>query len=192
MKTTLKERNDILEKVIDDSLSELSHLYSKETGEDFKFEYWTITNAKDLDKNICIQGVLDVRRITNGKVDSAKRLFDRMLIQRENTNFEIVDQTDEEGNTTQIKVYNTEKPTYGKQRNMEESRNAILRELLAKCVSGFALGMAIRTKDQIVEFNSLKETHPLTPDEAFQVEPTREDVETFQEEIKSGRIKLEE
>lgn len=156
---TLKETNNLLEEVIDNSLAELSRLYSKQVGEKTKFEFWTLTHSLDLDKNQTVQFVLDVRAITpEGKVRSWKRIFDRMTIQRENI------ARNEDGS------YNTEKPEYAKkQRNFEESRNTVLRELLAKSLSGFALGMAVRTKDEIVAFNDVDKL-PVTEDEAYKVE----------------------
>lgn len=140
----LKETNDVLEKVIADSLSQLSKVYS-ETQDNkeikFIFEFWNNVRHLDLDKNICYTGVIDVRaekQITGGKtqVVSFKRLYDKMIVHRPN-------------------IGTPEQPKYGKQLNFEESRNAVLREIIGKSVSGLALGLAQRTKEQIEEFNKV-------------------------------------
>lgn len=150
-----KDKNDILEEVLTTSLKELSRLYSKETGSPYIFEFWHNARAKDKDKNQCFSAVIDVRRFDeNGKVNSFKRVYDRMVIQRPNI------AKNQDGTT------NIEKPSYGKQVNYEETRNAILREILSKAIGGFALGMAVRSKEEIEQFNEVVE-QPLTEDESF-------------------------
>ena len=144
----LKEKNDLLEGVVVSSLKELSTLYSKETKEEYVFEFWHNMRAKDKDGNQCFAGVIDVRRIAkNGKVESFKRLYDRMIVQRPN-------------------IGTVEVPKYGKQANYEEARQTILLEIIAKSISGFALGMAVRTKDEIEQFNEVIK-QPKTEDEVF-------------------------
>lgn len=133
---TLKDKNNILEDLIDASLRQLSKEYSKQEGEPHLFEYWSNTRALDKDKNVCFQAVLDVRVMNvEGKVLSFKRVYDRWLVQRTNTG-------------------TVDEPKYGKQLNMEEHRNTCLREVLGKAIGGFALNMALRTKEQIQELYS--------------------------------------
>ena len=144
----LKDKNDILEQVIVSSLKELSKLYSKEASTDYVFEYWHNVRHLDLDKNVCFSGVIDVRATNDkGKVISFKRLYDRMIIQRRN-------------------IGTVEVPKYGKQENYEEARAITLAEILSKSIAGFVLGMAVRTKDEIEQFNKVIE-QPKTEEEVF-------------------------
>lgn len=147
----LKEKNDLLEQVVESSLKELSKLYSKEVESPYTFEYWHNMRHLDSAKNQCFSGVVDVRVTDDkGKVLSFKRLYDRMIIQRPN-------------------IGTLELPKYGKQANYEEARSIVLRELLSKSVAGFALGMAQRTKDQIEQFNQVL-VQPLTEEETSKLE----------------------
>ena len=88
----------------------------------------------------------------------------------------------------EVQTYDVENPKYGKQLNMEEHRNTCLREVLGKAIGGFALGMALRTKEQLQDLYSQVEDpeeynllYPATKDEAFEsatttLELTKQDV----------------
>jgi hypothetical protein len=132
----LKEVNDALQKVVDDTLSQLSTAYSKQTQEEYIFKLWSGVNQLDKDKNLCYAAVIDVRREVDGKVDSFKTLYDKWIVQRPN-------------------IGTLEKPKYGKQLNVEESRNTVLREIIAKSIAGMLMALSQQTKEQIEEFNQI-------------------------------------
>jgi hypothetical protein len=152
----LKESNDILEKILHSSLNELSTEYSKQAGVTHVFDFWHNVRQYDKDKNQCSIFVMDVRatvpnedKTKEDKVVSFKRLYDKMIIQRPN-------------------IGTVENPKYGKQQNFEESRNAVLREIFGKSVAGLAMGLAVRSKEEIQDFNKIVDA-PITPDEAFDI-----------------------
>lgn len=145
----LKDENNLLESVLLSSLTQLSKEYTKQvnqTGVTYIFDYYNQDNILDNDKNICYSGIVDVRAEgPDGKVLSYKNLYDKWQVRRENTG-------------------TVEEPTYGKQQNIEEARNRVLKQIIGQGIAGLALGLASRTKDEIEEFNKVTE-EPLTEEE---------------------------
>lgn len=135
----LKDRNNVLQLAVEDSLRELSNVVSKQTQTTTLFSWWINSKFVDKDKNQCVRGVLDVALAgEDGKVKSFKLLLDRVLILRKN-----------EGTI--------ESPKYGKQLGYEELRRVMLLEVIGKGVSGLALGLAQKTKEGIEDFNKVVE-----------------------------------
>ncbi len=140
----LKDKNDVVQMLVEDSYRELSRVVTEQNKVTTNFAFWINSRFLDKDKNICVRGALDVSIANDdGKVTSFKLLMDRALVLRKN-------EATKEDNSV-----DTDKPKYGKQQGYEELRRIILSEIVGKGVTGLALGLAEKTKEQIEEFNAL-------------------------------------